>query len=75
MPDHFDPAVFRRRLKHLRIVVTKLSTQEFAARANVSPGTINHYETARCSPSACVVFNICKSFGVSADWLLGLTEE
>ena len=75
MPEEFNMEEFSRRLRHLRMETLNMPTKPFAEKAGVSPGTINHYENQKCSPSASVVFNICKAYNVSADWLLGLKEE
>lgn len=75
MPEQFNHAAYASRLRHLRVHILHMTTKEFAARADVSPGTISHHETAKVMPTAYILFNFCKTFGVSADWLLGLTEE
>ena len=75
MLEQFDMVEFGRRLRHLRMEILHLPIKKFAAQAGISHGMICHYEAGRRGPSGQVLFVICKSYGVSADWLLGLKEE
>jgi len=74
MPEQFDIAKFGRRLKHLRTEILHMGSKKFAAQAGVSFGMISQYENGKRGPSGQVLFAICKAYGVSADWLLGLSE-
>ena len=60
------------KLKELR---GSMSQNEAAKRIGIAQQGWARYETGRVAPGADVLHQICSKFGVSADWLLGLTEE
>lgn len=51
------------------------SQEQFAEAIGVSRPCIHLYETGQRKVNAKALYNICKYFGVSADWLLGLSSK
>ena len=47
----------------------------FAKRVGIDASVLSKYERGFVVPSAEVVWKICRTFGVSADWLLGLSDN
>lgn len=80
IPDDFS--AFPKRLKQLmneRKVIKKgkmqpTSQQDLAYELNVKRQTVSLYLTGQSIPDAIQIRHIAQFFGVSADWLLGLTE-
>lgn len=62
------------RLKTLRETMG-LSQTEMGKKADIHYTTISSYEIGRADPSAAVLERLAKLFGVSADFLLGLTDD
>ena len=60
--------------ERLRIIAAKenINRKQFAAAAGISPNTVGDYFNGKTTPPVEVARNICKAFGVSADWLLGV---
>lgn len=56
------------RIKKLRKYFD-LTQKEFAERIGSTQNNIANYETGRRTPSAAAFNNICKTFGVSEEWL------
>ncbi|MCI5924672.1 MAG: helix-turn-helix transcriptional regulator [Oscillospiraceae bacterium] len=56
------------RIKELRKFLG-LTQQEFAAKIGSNQNNITNYETGRRTPSSAAVNNMCKTFGVSEEWL------
>ena len=53
-----------------------ISTLRFTPAIGASKNSVViHWETGRNIPSSYFIFQIASTFGVSADWLLGLTDE
>ena len=50
-----------------------MTQAQFAASLFVTASTVSQWEGGRNMPSCDVVKLICKTFDVSADWLLGTT--
>ena len=51
-------------------------TQEEAAQAfHVSNQAVSKWESGNCCPDMELIPDICRFYGVSADWLLGMEEE
>jgi len=65
--------MFKERLKELRIE-KKLSQKELALALSVSQRSISSWETGFRQPDFESLEKIAKFFGVSADYLLGLTD-
>ena len=67
-------ALFTKRFNEV-LTYSKISQTELAARVNVSKQCISDYKSGKSFPSIQTLFLICKALEVSADYLLGLTEE
>jgi len=52
-----------------------LSQRTAAADLNISQALLSHYENGAREPGLEFVCRACRYFGVSADYLLGLTNE
>lgn len=48
---------------------------EAAMKAGVSQQTWQRYKAGKLDLKMSSIYNICKTLNISADWLLGLTEE
>lgn len=62
------------RLKQLRIE-NGLKLKEVAAALNVTVRSINRYEDGTREPSVDLIIKFCKLYKVSADYLLGLSDN
>lgn len=62
------------RLKQLRLE-NGLKLKEVATALNVTIRSINRYEDGTREPSVDLIIKFCKLYKVSADYLLGLTDE
>lgn len=51
------------------------SQEQLAEAIDVSRPCIHLYETGQRKVNAKALYNICKYFSVSADWLLGLSAK
>lgn len=68
-------SVFRGdRLKRVR-ESARLTQTELAERVGAGTNQIYRYEKGETDPSAEVLAALAKELGVTADWLLGLTDE
>lgn len=52
-----------------------LSQQRLSYELEVGPSVINRWAKGRNAMSASSIITICRYFNVSADWLLGLSDE
>ena len=64
----------RERVKQL-IKHNGITVVEFARRLGVSLSTANRWINEGKTPNGYSIFLICATFGVSADWLLGLNRR
>ena len=64
---------FNIRIKDLRIE-KGLSTQQMATDFSVTVRTIQRWEIGETEPRLDVVIELAKYFGVSSDYLLGITD-
>ncbi len=64
---------FSDRLKELR-TIRGITQKELADSVGISAGAVYSYESKRQVPNIQTIFDICNTYEVSADWLLGLTE-
>jgi len=64
---------FADRLKELRLE-KNLSQNELAKQVNVSVACINRWENDLRIPNIDSVITLCKFFGCSADYLIGLED-
>jgi len=70
MQINFQELLFR-----LKSIQGEMTTAEFARRIGVKQQTLDCYIRGLRKPSLELVVRVCSSFGVSADWLLGLPEH
>lgn len=74
MRNPFNPRVCADRIRALRRR-TRLSKIKFAAAIGTSGVLVNKWEQGDISPTGFYLCAMSKAFGVSVDWLLGLTDE
>ena len=70
----FDLAVFSQRIELLR-TEQGMTKRRFALFVGTSSSVVSWWDKGRNSPSVYMIFQIARAFDVSADWLLGLTDE
>lgn len=64
------------RLKDLRVSVMNLNLEELAEKTGLSRSALGKYETDDCGDiSSFALITLAKFYGVSTDYILGLTEE
>jgi len=64
------------RLKDLRVSVMNLSLEELAEKTGLSRSALGKYEADDCGDiSSFALITLAKFYGVSTDYILGLTEE
>lgn len=68
--DGVNP-VWRERMKQLR---GEYTYRQAASLIGISPQNWYVYENGPSTPGTKVVLKMCQTFGVSADWLLGLSD-
>lgn len=66
--------IFSERLKELRME-KGLTQNEFAEQFKIAQGTVGNWETGNRQPDFVMLDKIANYFNVSADYLLGITEE
>lgn len=71
----FDPDILRNRIKQLRQERGVTQKQFSAAIGSSTISNIRGWESGARTPSVYFLFQIANSCEVSADWLLGLTDE
>ena len=62
------------KLKELRVILDK-NQKEFAAILGVRQSTLSSYENDVSIPSIDVLYDIATKFGVSLDWMFGLSDS
>ncbi len=67
------PDTVAARLRSARIE-SGLTQAQLGDRLSVSQDTVSLWETGKSMPTAEYIFAACKLFGISADYLLGLTD-
>lgn len=65
---------FANRLKQLRTKLG-LTQKEFSDKIKITASALSAYETNTKNPSIAVAKRISESFGVSIDWLCGLSDK
>lgn len=65
--------IFCERFKELRLE-NKLSTTELGKILKVNNSTITRWENGNITPSIEHLYNICRYFKISADYLIGLED-
>ena len=66
--------IFADRLKEFRLQ-KKMTQKDFATKIGITPAALSLYESNSKNPSIGVVKRISEVFGVSIDWLCGLSEQ
>lgn len=66
-------SIFATRLRELR-TDEKLSMKQLAAKINATDGAISNWENDVNEPKISYLYRLAKYFGVSADYLIGLTD-
>ena len=69
-----DHSMFIRNLKQL-VDSSGLTVKAFSERVGLTPPAISRYLSGDRKPELSPVVRIARSFGVSVDWLLGLSES
>ena len=64
---------FKERLKEV-LVENNLSQAKLAETIDMSPSVVSNYCTGKREPTLDGLMRICRELGVSADYLLGLTD-
>lgn len=72
--NEIDKLISGQRLKNFRKEL-KLSGKEFGNILNTTDGTLYGYERGRYLIATPFLYDICKKYGVSADYLLGKIDE
>ncbi len=70
----FDIKIFGERLKYLR-TEKGIGQNLLAEQLQLSNASVSYWETGKQIPSAEVVFKLAMFFNVSADYLLGITND
>lgn len=65
---------FGESLKRFRVSLG-LNQKEFADVFNMKPPLYQRYESGKTTPSVDFIYKITSKYGVSADYLLGLSDE
>lgn len=66
-------SIFATRLRELR-TNQNLSMKQLAAKINATDGAISNWENGINEPKISYLYKLAKYFGVSADYLIGLTD-
>lgn len=65
---------FRERFNEI-LNLTEITQRELAERCHISETNIPQYKSGHTQPSLQILMNFCKILDVSADYLLGLTDD
>jgi len=65
---------FSERLKELRLE-KEISQHQLAKQTGISQKGISHWENEERIPNANAIITLAKFFGVTADYLLGITND
>ncbi|SNS03229.1 Helix-turn-helix [Anaerovirgula multivorans] len=66
--------LFAQRLKEIR-VSQKITQKAVAEFLNIKETSYQHYEYGKREPNYETLFKLCHYFNVSADYLLGLSDD
>ena len=72
--QNFDGRIFGERLKFLR-QEKNIGQNLLAKELHLSNASISYWETGKQMPTAEAIFKLARYFDVSADYLLGLTDD
>ena len=73
-PIKIDKKLIGNNLKLLREKLN-LTQQKISDKCNIYQSTYNHYETGYSLIKIIPAYSICKTYGVSMDWLVGRTNN
>lgn len=74
MMKAFDREILAERLRFLR-AEKGVGQNVLARELEISNASVSYWETGKQLPSAEAVFKLSVYFGVSSDYLLGITDE
>lgn len=75
MPRKFEPwPDFSRRLR-MALVVNEMTSADLARATTMGSGQISEYLNGHQEPGATRIVQMCKALDVSADFLLGLSDD
>ena len=63
-----------KRLKETRTALN-MNQYEIAAKLGIKQPLWNRWENGKAEISSKNLYHVCKTLGISADWLLGLSDE
>ena len=66
--------IFKERFNEILIMSGKTQV-EIAKELNISKQCINDYKTGKSVPSIQTLYALCKVLNISADYLLGLSDD
>lgn len=66
-----DEQIVSKRLK-MALEIRNIQQKEFAKKTGLTAVTVSRYVNGGRQPNANNIIVICKTLGISADWLLGL---
>ena len=69
----FDNAIFAKRLQDMR-KEKGFSNEKLGKLIGTNSGSISRWENQKITPNIVFIFRLSKTLGVSADYLLGLTD-
>lgn len=72
--NHIDKNKCGERIKSIR-EKEKLTLRDLASILNTSNSTISAYETGKTLILESFLYDICKKYGYSADWILGRSND
>lgn len=72
--ERFSKEIFGERLKMLR-TEKNIGQNLLAKELQLSNASVSYWETGKQEPSAQAIFKLAKYFNVSADYLLGLSDD
>ncbi len=72
--EHFDKKTFGERLKALR-TEKNIGQNSLAKELGLSNASISYWETGKQEPCAEAIFKLAQYFDVTADYLLGLSDD
>lgn len=70
----FDCCALGRRIAEAR-EARGISKKQAAELIGVSLSVLRYWEIGQRTPTAWSLYQICRAYGVSADWLLGIRTE
>ncbi len=73
MGMEYDRKIFGERLRALRRE-REIGQNELAGALGLSNASVSYWETGKQIPSAEAVYKLARFFGVTADYLLGLSD-